>query len=73
MYLGRIVEDGTADQIFDAPPGELPSLTQSFVGCRFRSRCPVSIPACAEIDPALESVNEAEHSAACLLVGANKY
>jgi oligopeptide/dipeptide ABC transporter ATP-binding protein len=103
MYLGRIVEDGTADQIFespshpytklllqsvpkmtpgsavfDAPPGELPSLTQSFVGCRFRSRCPVSIPACAEIDPALEPVDASEHdafahSAACLLVGANKY
>jgi oligopeptide/dipeptide ABC transporter ATP-binding protein len=98
MYLGRIVEEGRVDQIFnapahpytqlllrsvpkmapgsavfDAPPGELPSLTQSYVGCRFRSRCPVAIAACAEVDPVLKAIDQSEHSAACLLVGEKQY
>lgn len=32
-------------------PGEIPSPTTLFRGCRFRSRCPVAMEVCSEIDP----------------------
>jgi oligopeptide/dipeptide ABC transporter ATP-binding protein len=92
MYLGRVVEEGNATQVFDNPvhpytkllldsvpkitpgsklgealAGELPSMAQKFVGCRFRSRCQVSIDICATIDPQLVPISNGEHSAACLL------
>ena len=93
MYLGRIVESGPTEKVFNhpahpytqlllnsvpkmtpgssiaaSPPGELPSVQKAIVGCRFRSRCPVSIPECATIDPELYVVSEPTHLAACLLV-----
>lgn len=92
MYLGRIVEVGPTEQVFNnpshpytklllssvpkmtsgsqissAPSGELQSIKSAMVGCRFRSRCPVAIDACATIDPDLKLV-EGSHKAACLLV-----
>lgn len=92
MYLGRIVEVGPTERVFNnpshpytklllssvpkmasgsqisaAPLGELQSIKSALVGCRFRSRCPVSIDACASVDPVLTHVEE-NHRAACLLV-----
>ena len=92
MYLGRIVEIGSTEDVFtnpshpytklllssvpkmhqgsqisEAPAGELPSISKAMVGCRFRSRCPVSIAACATIDPELYAISS-DHQAACLLV-----
>ncbi|CAB5241067.1 unannotated protein [freshwater metagenome] len=92
MYLGRIVEVGPTEQVFNnpshpytklllssvpkmasgsqissAPAGELQSIKSALVGCRFRSRCPVAVDACASIDPSLTLV-EGTHQAACLLV-----
>jgi oligopeptide/dipeptide ABC transporter ATP-binding protein len=92
MYLGRIVEVGPTEQVFNnpshpytklllssvpkmtsgsqissAPSGELQSIKSAMVGCRFRSRCPVAVDACATVDPNLKLV-EGTHQAACLLV-----
>ncbi len=92
MYLGRIVEIGPTEEVFNnpshpytklllssvpkmtsgsqissAPDGELQSIKSAMVGCRFRSRCPVSIAKCATVDPILKQV-EGTHQAACLLV-----
>ena len=92
MYLGRIVEIGPTEEVFNnpshpytklllssvpkmtsgsqissAPDGELQSIKSAMVGCRFRSRCPVSIANCATVDPMLKQV-EGTHQAACLLV-----
>ena len=97
MYLGRVVEQGRAAQVFDNPvhpytklllesvpkmtpgsklgqaqAGELPSMAHKFVGCRFRSRCQVSIDSCAMIDPQLVSISAGEHDAACLLLAPHK-
>ncbi|MEQ1954040.1 ABC transporter ATP-binding protein [Mesorhizobium sp. CN2-181] len=45
-------------------PDEVAEPTEIESGCRFRSRCPISIAACATIDPQL--VVEDGHGAACL-------
>ena len=91
MYLGRIVEEGPTEEVFnnpqhpytklllssvpkmtpgsklgEAPQGELPSMQAKYLGCRFMSRCPISIPACSTTDPQLIEIAAPGHMAACI-------
>jgi oligopeptide transport system ATP-binding protein len=96
MYLGKIVERATRDDVFaraahpytqallSAVPipdpdvelareriiltGDLPSPANPPSGCRFRTRCPKAIQACAEIEPPPIQVTE-NHTAACIRIG----
>lgn len=44
--------------------GEIPSPADKHVGCRFRTRCPVAIAVCGQVDPPLKEYG-ANHRAAC--------
>ncbi len=91
MYLGRVIEFGEVDQVFDTPAhpytralldaiprprgadeerfsaeGDLPDPMHPPSGCKFRTRCPLARPECAETDPALELRPRTDHRAACL-------
>ncbi len=46
-------------------PGEPPNPTAIANGCRFRQRCPVALPLCAQLDPSLNAANDADHLVAC--------
>ena len=59
---GRRVTDTFSLEGEPPDPARLPS------GCRFRTRCPRAITACAETDPALRPLLP-NHAAACLLAG----
>jgi oligopeptide/dipeptide ABC transporter ATP-binding protein len=92
MYLGRVVEEGTAQEVFNSPrhpytrilleaspslksgqkikslKGEIPSPANPPSGCGFRTRCPMAISACAEIEPPL--VRSADRrGVACIRAG----
>ncbi len=93
MYLGKIVEMATRDDLYSRPlhpytralmasiptpdperraeppalGGDLPSPVNPPSGCRFRTRCPLAIPACAETEPALLDYGNG-HRAACLRI-----
>ena len=46
-------------------PGEPPNPTAIANGCRFRQRCPVALPLCAQVDPSLAAANDTDHLVAC--------
>jgi oligopeptide/dipeptide ABC transporter ATP-binding protein len=46
-------------------PGEPPNPTAIANGCRFRQRCPVALPLCAQLDPSLAAANDTDHLVAC--------
>jgi len=48
--------------------GEVPNPIDLPSGCRFHPRCPVTIPACKEVDSSYVQVGPG-HQAACLLLG----
>jgi oligopeptide/dipeptide ABC transporter ATP-binding protein len=91
MYLGRIVEEGPTEEVFnnpqhpytklllgsvpkmtpgsqlgEAPQGELPTMQAKYLGCRFKSRCPISTDACDVTDPQLVQIDASGHMAACI-------
>jgi oligopeptide transport system ATP-binding protein len=47
--------------------GEIPSALDLPTGCRFRTRCPLAMPICAEVTPPQVNVTP-EHSASCHLI-----
>ncbi len=51
----------------DAIPGVMPDLLHLPSGCRFRDRCAIAVPACAETDPELGEYRPG-HWAACIRI-----
>jgi oligopeptide/dipeptide ABC transporter ATP-binding protein len=93
MYLGKLVEVATSEEIFRNPlhpytrallsaipipdpdakrervplAGEIPTAIKPPSGCRFRTRCPLAEPQCAESEPQLVEVKP-DHWVACRVV-----
>ncbi len=66
--LAALPAPGIAPGIAPAapPPGAGDEAPAGDTGCRFRARCPVAIPTCAQVSPVLRAVGE-DHRTACHL------
>ena len=62
----KIPRDGKQMRHYETLKGEIPSPINLPPGCRFKSRCPVARPECAESEPKLKEIS-AGHWVACHL------
>lgn len=60
----KIPRDGKQIRRYETLKGEIPSPIDLPPGCRFRSRCPVAVPECAEIEPRFKEISSG-HWVAC--------
>lgn len=96
MYLGKLVEVASSEEIFRNPlhpytqallsaipipdpelrherlalKGDIATSTEAPTGCRFRTRCPIAEPRCADKEPDLIEVTP-DHFVACMVVAPN--
>ncbi len=94
MYLGKIVETGSTDRVFNEPmhpytkalisavhiegfddpsnnirlDGEMPDPMSPPPGCKFHTRCPMSMEICGRVEPLMTDLGEGQR-VACHLYG----